>query len=89
MHFRVISGSEFELNVTDGSTQNKTLLSTITDYYSGKTTKTGSSSVLELSFYTKGNSRVPANLEMIIVEDQGNGYPIPSLKAGHSFQFRK
>ena len=89
MHFRVISGSEFELNVTDGSTQNKTLLSLITDSYNGKTTKTGSSSVLELSFYSKGNSRAPANLEMIIVEDQGNGYPIPSLKAGQSFQLRK
>ncbi len=72
MHFRLITGSDFELNVTDGRTENKTLLSTITDEYNGKTIKIGPSSVLELSFYSNGNSKVPANLEMIIVEDQGS-----------------
>jgi len=71
VHFRSIAGSEFELNVTDGSAQNNTLLVKITDKYNGKTVKTASSSVLELSFYSKGNSRAPANLEMIIIEDQG------------------
>ena len=69
MHFRLIAGKEFELNVTDGSAHS--LLINITDEYNGKTVKTASSSVLELSFYSKGNSRVPANLEMFIVEDQG------------------
>lgn len=75
MHFRLIKGSDFELNVTDGRTKNKTLLSTITDEYNGKATNIGSSSVLELSFYSKGNSKVPANLEMIIVDDQGSCLP--------------
>lgn len=72
MHFRSITGSDFELNVTDGSAHNKTLLIQITDEYNGKRMKTGSSSILELSFYSKGNSRVPANLEMIVLEDQGS-----------------
>ena len=71
MHFRSIAGSEFDLNVTDGSTYNNTLLIRITDEYNGKTVKTTSSSVLEVSFYSKGNSRVPANVEMVIVEEQG------------------
>jgi len=70
VHFRSIAGSEFELNVTDGSAYNNTLLF-ITDEYNGKTLKTASRSVLELSFYSKGNSKVPANLEMIILQDQG------------------
>lgn len=76
MHFRSIAGSEFELNVTNGSAYNKTLLIKITDEYNGKTVKTAPSSVLELSFYTKGNSRVPANLEMVIVEDQGSWFAL-------------
>ena len=71
MHFRSIAGSEFELNVTAGSAHNNTILIRITDEYNGKTVKTASSSVLDISFYSKGNSKVPANLEMIIVEDQG------------------
>ena len=71
MHFRSIAGSDFELNVTDGSALNNTLLIKITDEYNGKTVTTSSSSVLELSFYSKGNSKVPSNLEMIIMEDQG------------------
>lgn len=71
MHFQSIAGREFELNVTDGSAHNDTLLINITDEYNGKVVKTASSSVLEFSFYSKGNSRDPANLRMIIVEDQG------------------
>ena len=71
MHFRSIAGSDFELNVTDGSAHKNTLLINITDEYNGKTVKTAFSSVLELSFYSKGNPKVPANLEMIIVQDQG------------------
>ena len=71
MHFRSIAGSKFELNVTDGIAHSNTLLVRITDDYSGKTVKAASSSVLELTFYSKGNSKVPANLEMIIMEDQG------------------
>ena len=71
MHFRSIAGSEFELNVTDGKADNNTILIKITDEYNGKTVKTASSSVLGISFYSKGNSKAPANLEMIIVEDQG------------------
>ena len=39
--------------------------------YNGKTVKTTSSSVLDISFYSKGNSKVPANLEMVIVEEEG------------------
>ena len=70
MHFRSIAGTEFELNVTDGSAYNNTLLF-ITDEYNGKTVKTVSSSVLELSFYSKGYSKVPAKLEMFILQDQG------------------
>ena len=71
MYFRSIAGREFELSVTNRSAHSNTLLIKITDEYNGKTVKTASSSVLELSFYSKGNSRVPANLEMIIAEDQG------------------
>ena len=71
MHFRLIAGSEFELNVTDGSEHNNTVLISITDEYNGSTVKTASSTVLDISFYSKGNSKVPANLEIIIVEDQG------------------
>lgn len=71
MHLRSIVGSEFELNITDGSAHNNNVLIKITDKYNGKTVKTASSCVLEISFYSKGNSKVPANLEMIIVEDQG------------------
>ena len=71
MHFRSIAGSEFELNVTDGNAHNDTLLMNITDEYNGKVVKTASSPVLEVSFYSKGNSTDPAYLEMIIVEDQG------------------
>ena len=67
VHFRLISGSEFELNITDGRTSNKTMLSRITNKYNGKTIKSGSYSVLELHFYSKGNAR----LEMIILQDQG------------------
>ena len=70
-HFRSIAGREFELNVTDERTHNNTILVKITDEYNGKTVKTASSSVLGISFYSKGNSKTPANLEMIIMEDQG------------------
>lgn len=71
MHFRLIKGSEFELNITDGSTPNKTMLSRITDEYNGKTIKTASISVLEVSVSFKDNSRVPTTLEFIILRNQG------------------
>lgn len=70
-HFRLIRGSEFELNITDGSTANKTVLSRITDEYNGKTIKTVSSSVLEVSVLSKANSRILTTLEFIILRDQG------------------
>ena len=70
-HFRLIAGSDFELNVTDGSKSNKTLLSRITAYYNGKTIKTGSSSVLEISFFSKGSARVTTNVEFVIMGNEG------------------
>ena len=74
MHFRLIKGSGFDLNITDTRTQNEILLNRITDDYNGKTIKTGSSSVLGIYFYSKGSNKVPANLEMIVLEDQGSFY---------------
>jgi len=71
LHFRSIAGREFELNVTGGTESNSTVLIKITAEYNGQTIKTASSSVLAISFYSKGSSKVPANVEMIIVEDQG------------------
>ncbi|XP_022805001.1 protein bark beetle-like [Stylophora pistillata] len=71
VHLRKINGSGFELNITDGRAGIKTQLHRITSDYNGKTIKTGSSFILEISFYSKGNSKAPANLEMIIREDQG------------------
>ena len=68
VYLRVIHGSGFELNFTDASTAIKTQLHRITSDYSGKTFKTGSTSILELSFYSKGSS----NLEMVVMEDQGS-----------------
>ena len=68
MYLRVIHGSGFELNFTDASTAIKTQMYRITSDYSGKTFKTGSTSILELSFYSKGSS----NLEMVVMEDQGS-----------------
>ena len=68
MYLRIINGSGFELNFTDASTDIKTRLHSITRDYNGRTFKTGSTSILELSFYSKGSS----NLEMVVMEDQGS-----------------
>ena len=68
MYLRIINGSGFELNLTDASTDIKTRLHSITRDYNGRTFKTGSTSILELSFYSKGSS----NLEMVVMEDQGS-----------------
>jgi len=46
------------------------MLSRITSDYNGKTLKTTSSAVLELSFYSKRNTILP-NIEMIIIEEEG------------------
>ena len=46
------------------------MLSRITSDYNGKTLKTTSSAVLELSFYSKRNAMLP-NIEMIIIEEEG------------------
>ena len=70
-HFRVIKGSEFEVNVTDGSTPDKTLLSKITSDHNRKMSQTASSSVLEISFFSKGSARVPVRLEIVIMSDGG------------------
>ena len=66
MYLRTINGSGFEFNFTDASTA--TQLHRITSDYNGRTFKTGSTSILELSFYSKGSS----NLEMVVMEDQGS-----------------
>ena len=68
MYLRIIHGSGFELNFTDASTAIKTQLHRITSDYNGRTFKTGYTSILELSFYSKGSS----NLEMVVMEDQGS-----------------
>lgn len=70
-HFRVIEGREFEVNVTDGSTPDKTLLSKITSACNHKMLKTVSRSVLEISFSSKGSTRVPVRLEIVIMSDGG------------------
>ena len=70
-HFRVIEGSEFEVNVTDGSTPDKTLLSKITSAHNHKMLGTASSSVLEISFFSKDSARVPVRLEIVIMSDGG------------------
>ena len=75
MHFRLINGDGFKLDVIDGSGSNKTTLSRITDDYNGKTITTGSSSVLEFYFSSKRGFSVGANLEMIVVEDKGSYLP--------------
>ena len=46
------------------------MLSRITSDYNGKTVKTTSAAVLELSFYSKKNATLP-NIEMIIIEEEG------------------
>ncbi|PFX16434.1 Scavenger receptor cysteine-rich type 1 protein M130, partial [Stylophora pistillata] len=71
VHLRLIDGSGFELNITDASTAIKTQLHRITSAYNGRTIKTGFSSILIISFYSEGSSKAPANLEMIVMEDQG------------------
>lgn len=73
MLFRVIAGSAFELNVIDGSTSSKDLLSRIAGAdYDGKTIKTGSSSVLELHYSSQGALiGIPAYLEIIVMDDYG------------------
>ena len=68
MYLRIINGSGFELNITDASTDIKTQLHRITSDFNGRTFKTGYTSILELSFYSKGSS----NLEMVVMEDQGS-----------------
>ena len=55
------------------------LLSRITSHYNGKTIKTGSSSVLELHYSSRGSVNNPAYLEMIIMDDYGRVlYPLTS-----------
>ena len=76
VYLRIIHGSGFELNFTDASTAIKTRLHRITRDYNGKTFKTGSTSILELSFYSKGSS----NLEMVVMEDQGSSVSSYVLK---------
>ena len=71
IHFRVIAGSAFEVNVIDGSTLSKDLLSRITSDYNGKTIKTGHSSVLELHYSARGSAKNPAFSEIIIMDDYG------------------
>ena len=68
MYLRIINGSGFELNITDASTDIKTKLHRITSDFNGRTFKIGYTSILELSFYSKGSS----NLEMVVMEDQGS-----------------
>ena len=68
VYFRIINGSGFELNITDASTDIKTQLYRITSGHNGRTVKTGYTSILELSFYSKGSF----NLEMVVMEDQGS-----------------
>jgi len=67
----MITGSEFEVNITDGSTPNRTLLSRITADYNGKLLQTASRSVLEVSIMSKDGARVPTNIELAIMRDQG------------------
>ena len=67
----MIEGSEFEVNVTDGSTPDKTLLSKITSAHNHKMLGTVSSSVLEISFFSKDSARVPVRLEIVIMSDEG------------------
>ena len=55
----------------DGSTSNKDLLSRITSDYNGKTIRTGSSSILELHYSSKGSVGIPAYLEIIVMDDYG------------------
>ena len=76
MYLRIINGSGFELNITDASTDIKTQLHRITSDYNGRTFKTGYTSILELSFYSKGSS----NLEMVVMEDQGSSVSSYVLK---------
>ena len=71
VHFRWITGRDFQLNVTDGSTSNKTLITNITADYIGKTIRSPSSSVLEISFSSKSNAREPTYLVFIIMENEG------------------
>ena len=76
VYLRIINGSGFELNITDASTDIKTQLHRITSDYNGRTFKTGYTSILELSFYSKGSS----NLEMVVMEDQGSSVSSYVLK---------
>ena len=71
VHFRWITGRDFQLNVTDGSASNKTLITNITADYIGKTVRSASSPVLEISFSSKSNAREPTYLVFIIMENEG------------------
>ena len=71
VHFRWITGRDFQLNVTDGSASNKTLITNITADYIGKTIRSASSSVLEISFSSKSNAREATYLVFIIMENEG------------------
>ena len=71
VHFRWITGRDFQLNVTDGSASNKTLITNITADYIGKTVRSASSPVLEISFSSKSNAREPTHLVFIIMENEG------------------
>ena len=72
MHFTQIKGNEFELDIVDGNTKNKTLVSRITDTHSGKTITISASSVSEIIFFSKYGLRSGGRLKMIVVEDPGN-----------------
>ena len=71
VHFWWIAGRDFQLNVTDGSTSNKTLIANITADYIGKTIRSAFSSVLEISFSSKSNAREATYLVFIIMENEG------------------
>ena len=72
MHFTLIKGYEFELDIVDGNTKNKTLVSRITDTHSGKTITISASSVSEITYFSKYGLWLGGRLKMIVVEDPGN-----------------
>ena len=79
VHFGWIAGRDFQLNVTDGRASNKTLITNITADYIGKTVRSASSPVLEISFSSKSNAREPTYLVFIIMENEGINF-VKSVK---------
>lgn len=79
VHFRSIAGSDFEVNVTDKSTPAMTLLSKINASHIGKVVKTVSTSILEMSVFSKSSARIPLSLDFIIMSDEG----MASLSVNH------